>query len=83
MLSYHAARKLLAVAGLDQPWIWFPATVAVATAVATLSFRYYESWFLRLKARYARTTTHAPAPQLPERAAVAAHRGARMENTHA
>jgi peptidoglycan/LPS O-acetylase OafA/YrhL len=54
MLSYHAVKRLLAVAGLEQSWLWFPATVIVATLVATLSFRYYESWFLHLKSRYAR-----------------------------
>jgi peptidoglycan/LPS O-acetylase OafA/YrhL len=83
MLSYHAARKVLAAVGLDEPWIWFPATVVVATVVATLSFRYYESWFLRLKTRYARTSTHARAPQPSGRASGGGHHGTRMENTHA
>ena len=32
--------------------LWLPATVALTILVAGLSFRYYESRFLRLKKRF-------------------------------
>lgn len=79
MLGYHGAKRLLATAGLDQPWLWFPATVAVTTLVATLSYRYYESWFLRLKARYSRSGSREEPSATESRIAAGhhSHAGAR------
>lgn len=54
MLSYNALGKVLPVLGLDFSWIWFPATVALVTIVAGISFRYYESFFARIKSQYVR-----------------------------
>lgn len=69
MLSYHAVRRVLAAAGLDHQWLWFPVTVLAATLAATLSYRYYESWFLKLKDRYgrgeSRTAARFESPQCP------------------
>lgn len=52
MLSFNAVKVVLATIGLDAPWLFFPATAAATTLAATLSHRYYESWFLRLKGRF-------------------------------
>ncbi len=54
MLSFNAVKKLFPVTDLGQEWLWFPATVLVAAVGATLSYRYCESWFLRLKDAYVR-----------------------------
>jgi peptidoglycan/LPS O-acetylase OafA/YrhL len=54
MLCYNAVKRALPALGLEQSWLLFPATVAAATIAATLSYRYYESWFLGLKARFTR-----------------------------
>jgi len=54
MLSFNAVKQLFQASGLGQQWLWFPATVLVAAVGATLSYRYYESWFLRLKEAYVR-----------------------------
>jgi peptidoglycan/LPS O-acetylase OafA/YrhL len=54
MLSFNAVKIVLPAAGLNTPWLWFPATVAAATLAATISHRYYESAFLRLKDRFRR-----------------------------
>lgn len=79
MLSYNAARRTLEAAGFHQEWLWFPATVAVATLAATLSYRYYESWFLRQKDRFSRLAparppagSRAPRGPAPEAGAIAA-----------
>ena len=60
MLSYNAVKQILSTVGLYHAWLYFPATVAAATFVATISYRYYESWFLRLKNRLARVRTRHP-----------------------
>lgn len=55
MLSKSLVVKLLAFARLPVEGIHvFALTLVVAIAVATLSFRYFESIFLRVKTRYAR-----------------------------
>jgi peptidoglycan/LPS O-acetylase OafA/YrhL len=61
MLSYNAVKRIFPAIGLNHDWLWFPATVAVASIAAMLSYRYYESWFLRLKERYSRVRTREPA----------------------
>jgi peptidoglycan/LPS O-acetylase OafA/YrhL len=53
-LSIHAVHFLLAKAGTEYPPLIFVAAVVLATALAYLSFRYYESPFLALKAKYSR-----------------------------
>ncbi len=53
MLSYNVAHRVLNRLGITRPLMPFFATVAVAIAAATLSYRYYESFFLRLKKRFA------------------------------
>jgi peptidoglycan/LPS O-acetylase OafA/YrhL len=57
MLCYNAVKRMLLAAGFDHAWLLFPATVIAATLAATLSYRYYESWFLRIKHRFERTRT--------------------------
>lgn len=54
MLSYNTVKRVLPAIGLDHAWLWFPFTVAAVAIAATISHRYYESWFLRLKTRFAR-----------------------------
>jgi peptidoglycan/LPS O-acetylase OafA/YrhL len=75
MLSYNAVKRALPSIGLNHDWLWFPVTVAVAAFAATLSYRYYESWFLRLKDRFARARTRHPvgtaAAQSPSQASPA------------
>jgi len=56
MLTFNAVRRILPATGLDDPWVFFPATVAATTVAATISYRYYESRFLRLKGRFKRTS---------------------------
>ncbi|MDB5809268.1 MAG: O-acetyltransferase OatA [Betaproteobacteria bacterium] len=57
MLSYNAVKKALTAAALDYPWLFFPLTVTLAALVATISYRYYEAPFLRLKDRFTRVPT--------------------------
>uniref|UniRef100_UPI00355984CF acyltransferase family protein n=1 Tax=Piscinibacter sp. TaxID=1903157 RepID=UPI00355984CF len=53
MLVKNSLGKGLSYAGLgDSPYLLFLLTVAATAVVATLSFRYFESFFLRLKATY-------------------------------
>lgn len=67
MLSYNAVKQVLSTIGLEYAWLWFPATVVAATFVATISYRYYESWFLRLKNRFARVRTRHPVSAGPDK----------------
>ncbi|OIR03159.1 O-acetyltransferase OatA [mine drainage metagenome] len=62
MISYNAVKEMLPVIGLDYSWLWFPTTVLVSTFAATISYRYYESWFLRMKSQFARVQTRHPIP---------------------
>jgi peptidoglycan/LPS O-acetylase OafA/YrhL len=52
MLCCNFARRVLEHFGVSQPLAPFFATTVVAVAAASVSFRYYESFFLRLKDRY-------------------------------
>lgn len=55
MLVKNVVVKLLAAGGLAQAkYLVFAMTLLGVVAVATLSFRYFESFFLGYKARYAR-----------------------------
>ena len=60
MLSYHAVNEVLITIGLNHEWLRFTTTAVVTTFAATISYRYYESWFLRIKNRFARGQTHRP-----------------------
>ena len=60
MLSYNAVKVILAKIGIDHEWIFFPATLVVVTIVSAISYRYYESWFLRLKSQFTRVQTRHP-----------------------
>lgn len=53
-LSVHAVRFPLIRLGLDYPPLIFVCALALATALAFLSYRYYESPFLALKAKFSR-----------------------------
>lgn len=53
-LSVHAVRFPLARLGLDYPPLIFVCALALATALAFLSYRYYESPFLALKSKFSR-----------------------------
>ena len=53
MLVKNAWGKGLGYVGMgDSPYLLFLLTVATTAAAATLSFRYFESFFLRMKAKY-------------------------------
>lgn len=55
MLCKNAIVKVLGAAGLvPDAWLVFTGTMALATLVAALSFRYFESYFLGLKRRFLR-----------------------------
>jgi peptidoglycan/LPS O-acetylase OafA/YrhL len=58
MLALNAVRRLVPEQGFA---VYFPLTMALSVLLAGLSFRYFESWFLRLKERLA--AGHAPAPR--------------------
>lgn len=68
MLSVNAARRLLAVLHLDSPYVVFLGGTLLAVIVASLSYRYFERYFLQLKDRFfrddARAPTHPPLPLL-------------------
>lgn len=61
MLSFNVVKRVLPAVGLDEAWLGFPATVVVTTIVATISYRYYESWFLKQKDRFVRLQTRRSA----------------------
>ena len=49
LFGRHVAEVLLESTGLDAPLLRFAATLLLAVAVAEISFRYYETPFLRMK----------------------------------
>jgi peptidoglycan/LPS O-acetylase OafA/YrhL len=61
MLTFNTVRRMLSAIGVDEPWLIFAVTVAATIFAATISYRYYESWFLRLKGRFKRTNAAAMA----------------------
>lgn len=69
-LSVHAVRFPLTRLGLDYPPLIFVCALALATALAFLSYRYYESPFLALKARFSRlrpVSTESVPPEITAR----------------
>jgi peptidoglycan/LPS O-acetylase OafA/YrhL len=58
-LSIHAVQLALSRIGLLYPPLVFPLALALATATAWVSYRYFESRFLKLKTRFSRVH---PAP---------------------
>jgi peptidoglycan/LPS O-acetylase OafA/YrhL len=63
-MSIHAVHFVLARMGTEYPPIIFLFAVGLATAVAYLSYRYYESPFLALKTKYSRLRP-VPAREIP------------------
>lgn len=57
MLCHNLVKRALP----SYEMLWFPATVAVTVVVAGISFRYYESRFLRLKRRFSASARQTPA----------------------
>jgi peptidoglycan/LPS O-acetylase OafA/YrhL len=55
MLTYNAVKKILTALSLNHALIMFAVTLIAATFVAWLSYRYYETFFLRMKSRFSRT----------------------------
>jgi len=60
VLCYNAVKHALFAMGLENELLRFPATVVTSVLVATISYRYYESWFLRIKNRFTRVSTRHP-----------------------
>jgi len=54
MLSANAAQKLLAMGSISAGYAVFPLALVISTCAAYVSFRYFESPFLRLKSRFGR-----------------------------
>jgi peptidoglycan/LPS O-acetylase OafA/YrhL len=52
MLAVNVARRVVAMAGIDNPLVDFLAGTAIALAAASVSFLWYERPFLRLKERF-------------------------------
>lgn len=55
MLTFNAVKRVLNIASLDHPVVFFAVTLLAATLVSWLSFKYYESFFLRMKSRFSRS----------------------------
>jgi peptidoglycan/LPS O-acetylase OafA/YrhL len=55
--SIHGAHYVLVKLGTEYPPLIFGLAVAIATGSAYLSFRFYETPFLRLKKRFSRSVT--------------------------
>jgi peptidoglycan/LPS O-acetylase OafA/YrhL len=63
MLVKNVVLKVLTPVGLQgNGYLVFLVTLAATVAIARLSFRYFESYFLRRKSRYEPVTTAAPSP---------------------
>jgi len=60
VLCYNAVKHALFAMGLENELLRFPATVVTSVLVATISYRCYESWFLRIKNRFTRVITRHP-----------------------
>jgi len=67
-LSIHIVLLTLGKLGVTHPLFIFPCGVGVAVAVASLSYRYFETPFLELKKRFAHAS---PAPAGQSAAAIA------------
>jgi len=57
MLAFNVVRRLVPEQGFA---VYFPLTMALSVLAAGLSFRYFESWFLRLKERLAAVPASEP-----------------------
>jgi peptidoglycan/LPS O-acetylase OafA/YrhL len=64
MLCYHVVIRGMRSLGADSPLFHFAASAALVIAVATVSYRYYESFFLRLKQRFTVISTLTPAGEV-------------------
>ncbi len=61
--SIHAVLYVFKLAGAPYPPLVFVGALALATGLAYLSFRFYESPFLALKARFSRLRPETSGPQ--------------------
>jgi peptidoglycan/LPS O-acetylase OafA/YrhL len=61
MLCFNVVKRAFIASGLDSVWLQFLVTLLLVTFVASFSYRYYESYFLRLKRRFERIPTRRPA----------------------
>lgn len=43
--------------GFDSNWFVYPLTLSVTIVMASLSFKYFESFFVKLKGRFSRITS--------------------------
>jgi peptidoglycan/LPS O-acetylase OafA/YrhL len=55
MLTYNFVKKILTALSWDHPLMLFTVALIAATFGAWLSYRYYESFFLRMKSRFSRS----------------------------
>ena len=58
MLVFNIVKRLFDPLGLRHPMWHFGSTLVGAALVATISFRYYENYFLRLKAVFSQRGGH-------------------------
>jgi peptidoglycan/LPS O-acetylase OafA/YrhL len=58
MLVFNVVKRVPYPLGLQHPMWHFWCTLIGVALVATISFRYYENYFLRLKARFSRRGRH-------------------------
>ncbi|WP_224247569.1 acyltransferase family protein [Hyalangium gracile] len=65
MLAFNVVRRAVPGQGFA---VWFPLTMALTVVMAGLSYRYFESRFLRLKERLAAGPSPAEASQVPSTA---------------
>jgi peptidoglycan/LPS O-acetylase OafA/YrhL len=54
MLCFNALKSAIPDVGANHPWLYFPLTVMAVTLAATISYRYYESWFLQFRRKFER-----------------------------
>jgi peptidoglycan/LPS O-acetylase OafA/YrhL len=54
MLTFNAVKRILGLFSLGHPLVYFVVTLLAATLVSWISYRYYESFFLRLKSKFSR-----------------------------
>jgi peptidoglycan/LPS O-acetylase OafA/YrhL len=57
MLSANLVKRIMSMIGLEEPLVYFVLTSIIAVCAATVSYRFYESRFLRLKDRIEKKRT--------------------------
>ena len=56
MLSYNVVKRVLRMFSLNYPPLSFVVTLLAVTLAAWISYRYYESFFLRMKSKFSRAS---------------------------